>query len=181
MPLDAPFSADDPQVLEVVEKQCLYGTTKDVLKNIEKNILDIIKDVLRRRRLEVEYPDSIPTIQLIIIALARLNMRYFSENDMKLLEIFRRRCHIEVRNFMDTFDYHDTSGYGRAASSLLGALYAMNPPTTKNNGATDVRGQPDDTWTKVIGTVLATMDSIERIELLSKKKNGKKSGKEKQS
>lgn len=176
MLLDAPFSADDPRVLEAVEKQYLYGTMKDVLKNIEKDILDIIKSVMKCKRLEVKYPDLIPTMQLIIIALARLNKRYFSENDMKLLEVFRRRCHIEVRNFMDMFDNQDASGYGRVASSLLGALYALNPPTAKHNSAADILGQPDDAWTAVIGTVLETMDSIEKMGPLFKKKNGKGSG-----
>lgn len=173
MSLDAPFSADDPRVLEAVEKQYLYGSTKDVLKNIENDIFEIINVVMRCRRLELEYPDNIPTIQLITIALIQLNKRYFSEGDVKLLEAFRRRCHKKIWNFMDVFEYHDSSGYGKAASSLLGALYVMNPPRLGNEGMSDSLGQPDSPLATVIGAVLESIDAMERAKPLSRKKNGK--------
>lgn len=165
MSLNHHFSKEDPRVLEAVEKQYLYGRTKDVLKNFEKDILDIVKDIERCKRLEIELPDRFSEIQLIIVALSRLNKRHFSKGDMQVLAVLKRRCHTALNELMDMLDLHDTDGYARAASNLLGALYAVNPPLIDKHGLDGTLLTDEESITsRVLGKVLDTLDSIEDTE-----------------
>lgn len=127
MALDHQFSGRDPQVIEAVENQYLYGRTKDVLHVLEKDTLDVVRGVMRSHRLEIDYPDSIPILDLISIAMEGLSKRHFSESEMKLLDVFKRRMHVAIDQLLDVFDPRN-SEYGRVASRVMTALYSLNPP-----------------------------------------------------
>lgn len=159
MSLDNRFSENDPAVLEAVEKQYLYGRTKEVLRNLEKDTLDIFEEVMRCHRLDRDYPNYIPTLELISVALASLRKRYFSESEMKMLEVFKRRIRSGIDKFLDIFDAHE-SEYGRAASSLATALHSLNPFLLNDR---DFLTMKDGIATEVIGGVLNTMDNIDDI------------------
>ncbi|MCX6734000.1 MAG: hypothetical protein NTX63_04290 [Candidatus Peregrinibacteria bacterium] len=157
MALDHYFSEKDPQVLEAVEKQYLYGRTKDVLQNIEKDILTIVKEVMRAHRLEIEYPDHVSTLQLIAVALTGLRERPFSEDEMKLLNVFKRKISAAMNQLLDVFEAHE-SPYGRAASGLHNALYSLNPPDLKEH---DFSTDEHKISMKVIEGVLGAMDAVD--------------------
>lgn len=157
MSLDHHFSEKDPAVLEAVEKQYLYGRTKDVLQNIEKDILGIVKNVMRCHRLEIDYPDSIPTLELISVALVSLRNRHFSESEMKLLDVFKRRIRLAIDQLLDVFDPYD-SEYGMMASKLMSALYSLNPQVLSDR---DFLTESDGVGAKVIEGTLNAIDIIE--------------------
>lgn len=157
MALDHYFSEKDPQVVEAVEKQYLYGRTKEVLQNIEKDILTIVKEVMRAHRLEIEYPDYVSTLQLITVALTGLRKRPFSESEMKLLDVFKRKITAAMNQLLDVFEAHE-SPYGRAASGLHNALYSLNPPDLKDR---DFLMEKDGISMKVIEGVLSAMDAVD--------------------
>ncbi len=174
MSADHHFSEKDPAVLEAVEKQYLYGRTKDVLQNIEKDVLGILKDVMRCHRLEMDYLDSVSTLELISVALVRLRERHFSESEMKLLVVFKRRIRFAIDQFLDVFHFSD-SEYGRTASRLMSALYSLN---TQVLSARDFLTESDGMGAKVIEGALNTIDIIESIAAAVRSKLTPKKDKE---
>ncbi len=156
MALDHYFSEKDPQVIDAVEKQYLYGRTKDVLQNLEKDTLTIVKEVLRAHRLEMDYPDHASTLQLIAAALSSLKKRPFSESEMKLLDVFKRKISNAMNQLLNIFEAHD-SEYGRAASGLYNALYSLNPPDLKDRDLLTIRA---GITTGIIEGVLNTIETV---------------------
>ena len=77
------FSERDPRVIDAVENQYLYGRTKDTVKNLEKDIIEITKDITRSIRLEIDFPDRLSEVELITVALSQLRKKHFSEDDSK--------------------------------------------------------------------------------------------------
>jgi|GEM_PF-4876334 len=157
MALDHHFPEKDQHVMEAVENQYLYGRTKDVLQHIENDILTIVKAVMRAHRLEIEYPDRASTLQLIAVALTSLKRRPFSESEMRLLDVFRRKIGTAMNQLLDIFEARDSS-YGRAASALYNALYSLNPPDLKSR---DFLPDEDGISIKVIEGLLDAMEFVD--------------------
>ncbi len=157
MSFDNHFSENDPQVLEAVEKQYLYGRTKDVLRNVENDILDIVQEVVRCHRLEIEYPNYSPTLELISIALVGLRKRHFSGSEMKLLDVSKRRICREMDRLLDIFDPRE-SEYGRVSSRLVSALHSLNPFISDGR---DILTERDGVNAQFIEGMLSVIDTVE--------------------
>lgn len=160
MSLDRPFLEKDSQVIDAVENQYLYGRTKNVLKNLEKDIIEITKDITRSIRLEIDFPDRLPEIELIAVALTQLRKRHFSEDDSRELKAFKKRIHLAINNLTDILDTYDGSGYKNAISRLLGAIYSVNPLEFDDSARNNVAIQQDTVAVKVLDGVLSTLDVI---------------------
>lgn len=155
------FSERDPRVIDAVENQYLYGRTKDTLKNLEKDIIEITKDITRSIRLEIDFPDRLSEVELITVALSQLRKKHFSEDDSKELKVFKKRIHLAINALTDILDTYDISGYRDAMSRLLGAMYSINPLGLDNSVKSDIGIQQDTVAVKVLDGVLGAINIVE--------------------